>query len=439
MQTQIQCPSCGTPFTTEIHQIVDAQRTPQLKEMLLGGALNVAQCPQCRNVTRLASPIMYHDAEHEMLIVHVPMELNWPMAEQERQIGRMAKAITDSLPPEQFKAYMLQPKTIMTMETFMEQVYATEGITPEMLDRQRKQAQLMQELVTADKLTQMAKIQDHEEIIDETFFAMLQSNLQMLEQNPAPEANNQFIKLTNLQARLFTMTKVGKELEAQQLALTKFQQAVQKQGGLTFDIFIDQLMLNDGNDNVQDAMIKMGYQAIRYELFAEITNRIEKAPTAEAEKLTKLREKLLVAYESIQAETESAIASATETLNAILAAPSVEQGVQEHLPQIDEMFMQFLASQLQAAEQSGDATAMEKLEPVYQAIMAEAQNQLPPEVRLINALAAAENEAQMQEVINQIPPEGRPAIKQMIESVLDRAAAENPELAGKLNQAAQLL
>ncbi|MEM9775950.1 MAG: CpXC domain-containing protein [Chloroflexota bacterium] len=439
MQTQIQCPSCGSPFTTEVHQIVDAQRTPQLKERLLTGALNVAQCPNCSYATRLASPLMYHDSEHEMLIVHVPMELNWPMAEQERQIGRMAKAITEGLPPEQFKAYLLQPKTIMTMETFMEQVYATEGITPEMLDRQRKQAQLLQELVTADKLTQITKIQDNEEIIDETFFAMLQQNLQMLEQNPAPEANNQFIKLTNLQARLFTMTNVGKELEQQQLALNKFQQVVQKQGGLTYDIFIEQLMANSDNEKVQDAMIQMGYQAIRYELFAEITSRIEKAPADEAEKLTALREKLLVSYEAIQAETENALASATETLNAILAAPTIQQGVQQNLAQVDEMFMQFLASQLQAAEQSGDSAAMEKLEPVYQAIMQEAQNQLPPEVRLINALAAAETQEQMQAVIGQIPPEGRPAIKQMIESVIERAAAENPELAGKLNQAAALL
>lgn len=439
MQTQIQCPNCGTPFTTEIHQIVDAQRTPHLKEMLLGGALNVAQCPNCRNATRLASPLMYHDSEHEMLIVHVPMELNWPMAEQERQIGRMAKAITDGLPPEQFRAYLLQPKTIMTMETFMEQVYATEGITREMLDRQRQQAQLMQELVTADKLTQMAKIQDNEELIDETLFGMLQQNLQMLEQNPAPEANKQFIMLTNLQARLFTMTKVGKELEQQRLALSKFQQAVQKQGGLTYDIFIDNLVENSDNEKVQDAMIQMGYQAIRYELFAEITGRIEQAPADEAEKLTNLREKLLVSYEAIQAETESALASATETLNAILSAPDVEQGVQQNLAQIDEMFMQFLASQLQAAEQSGDTAAMQKLEPIYQAIMAEAQNQLPPEVRLINALAATETETQMQEVINQIPPEGRPAIKQMIESVVERATAENPELAGKLQQAVRLL
>ena len=238
MQTQIQCPQCGTPFVAEVQQIIDAQRTPQLKEMLLAGALNVAQCPQCGNTTRLASPIMYHDSEHEMLIVHVPMELGWSMTEQERQIGRMAKAITDSLPPEQFKAYLLQPKTIMTMQTFMEQVYGTEGITPEMINRQKDQAQLMQELVTADKLTQISLIQSKAELIDETFFAMLQSNLQMLEQNPAPEANKQFIKLTNLQARLFTSTEVGKKLEAQQLALGKFQQAVQFiQGGFVLALF----------------------------------------------------------------------------------------------------------------------------------------------------------------------------------------------------------
>ena len=439
MQTQIQCPQCGSPFVAEVQQIVDAQRTPQLKEMLLAGALNVAQCPQCSYTTRLASPIMYHDSEHEMLIVHVPMELGWSMTEQERQIGRMAKSITDSLPPEQFKAYLLQPKTIMTMQTFMEQVYGTEGITPEMINRQKDQAQLMQELVTADKLTQISMIQSKVDLIDETFFAMLQSNLQMLEQNPAPEANNQFIKLTNLQARLLTSTEIGKKLEAQQLALSKFQQAVQKQGGLTYEIFLDHLIENDGNEAVQNSIMQLGHQAIRYELFTLLTDRIEKSPEPEATKLTDLRERLLTVYEQMEAQAKEAMATAKETLDLLLAGTDPNQAIQQNIGRIDEPFMQYLAAQLQAAESENNTALIEKLQPIYAAIMAEAENQLPPEVRLINALVAANDESQMQQVINQIPAEARPEIKQMIGSVIERAAAENPEVAQKLQSALALM
>lgn len=439
MQTQIQCPQCGTPFAAEIQQIIDAQRTPQLKEMLLAGALNVAQCPQCGNTSRLAAPIMYHDSEHEMLIVHVPMEMGWSMTEQERQIGRMAKAITDSLPPEQFKAYLLQPKTIITMQTFMEQVYGTEGITPEMINRQKEQAQLMQELITADKLAQISTIQAKKDLIDETFFAMLQSNLQMLEQNPAPEANKQFITLTNLQARLFTSTETGKKLEAQQLALGKFQQAVQKQGGLTYEIFLDHLIENDGNEAVQSSIMQMGHQAIRYELFTMLTDRIEKSSGTEAENLTNLRERLLTVYEQMEAQAKEAMATAKETLDMLMAAPDPKQAVQQNVGRIDEPFMQFLAAQLQAAESENNTALIEKLQPIYTAIMAEAENQMPPEVRLINALVAANDDSQMQQVIAQIPAEAKPEIKQMIGSVIERAAAENPEVAQKLQNALALM
>ena len=70
--------------------------------------------------------------------------------------------------------------------------------------------------------------------------------------------------------------------------------------------------------------------------------------------------------------------------------------------------MQFLAAQLQAAESEGNSARIEQLQPIYAAIMAEAENQMPPEVRLINALVATDDEAQMQQVINQIPLEARP-------------------------------
>lgn len=439
MQTQIQCPQCGTPFPAEVHQIVDAQRTPHLKEMLLGGALNVAQCPSCGMATRLASPLLFHDAEHEMLIVHVPMELGWSMQEQEMQIGRMAKAITDSLPPEQFKAYLLQPKTIMTMPTFMEQVYGTEGITPEMIKRQQDQAQLMQQLVTGDRLSQISLINEKEELIDQTFFSMLQQQLQMLEQNPAPEANSQFILLTNLQARLFTMTKAGKELEVQQAALSKFQLAVKNQGGLTYEIFLDHLVANDGNESVQNAIMQMGYQGIQYELFTVLTGRIEAASGDEADMLTDLRDRLLKVYDQLQEQAKEQMEKAGETLSAILAAPSPEQGVQENMGRIDEPFMHFLTAQLEKATQEENQEMMGKLQPIYAMIMSAAENQLPPEVQLINALVSAENEAQMQEVLGQIPPEAHEQVKQMLGSLLERANAENPEMAAKIQQAMALI
>mgnify|MGYP003380721901 FL=1 len=45
MQTQISCPNCGTPYVADIYQVIDVDREPQLKEMLLSVQLNMAVCP----------------------------------------------------------------------------------------------------------------------------------------------------------------------------------------------------------------------------------------------------------------------------------------------------------------------------------------------------------------------------------------------------------
>ena len=98
MQTQLNCPNCRSPFQAQIFNIVDAQRTPELKQMLLSGGLNVATCPNCGNSSQLAVPMDYHDATHQLFMVYVPMELNLPMTEQERLVGQMTKAITEGIP-----------------------------------------------------------------------------------------------------------------------------------------------------------------------------------------------------------------------------------------------------------------------------------------------------------------------------------------------------
>ena len=52
MQTQLTCPACQTPFMGEVFQIVDVGLQPEMKQMLLTGALNVVQCPACGTATR---------------------------------------------------------------------------------------------------------------------------------------------------------------------------------------------------------------------------------------------------------------------------------------------------------------------------------------------------------------------------------------------------
>ncbi|MGH2538864.1 MAG: CpXC domain-containing protein, partial [Candidatus Promineifilaceae bacterium] len=112
MQTQITCPRCGTTYQGEVFQIIDVGLQPPLKQALLGGYLNIAQCPNCRAVTQVAAPLLYHDPEHELFLVYLPMELSMSKNDQERLIGQLVQRAMDQLPAEQRRGYMLQPKTV---------------------------------------------------------------------------------------------------------------------------------------------------------------------------------------------------------------------------------------------------------------------------------------------------------------------------------------
>ena len=439
MQTQITCPTCGAPFQAELYQLIDAQKTPQLKEMLLAGALNVANCPACGNSSQIASPLLYHDSEHELLMAYVPMELNMPMQQQEQMIGQMAKAITDSLPPEQFKAYLLQPQTIMTYQTFMEKVLETEGVTPEMIQHQKDQTELLKKLIGADRLTTLSLIQENESLIDDGFFAILASNLQMLEQNPSPAANQQFLTLTNLQAKLFTMTETGKRLEIEQGRVRQFQKDVNDAGGLTFDLFIDALLANSDNENVQNNIIQMGRQGIRYELFSRITERMEAASGAEKAALEGLREKLLVIYEALQEEAKGLLQEAENTLDVLLHAQDLNRALQQNISRIDEGFMHYLSAEMQAAQNRGDSNRQEALLKVYNGIMAAAESQMPPEVRILNALVQTDSVAEQQQLLAQIPAEGKEQFKALVKQMINQVAAEQPEMAERLKKVDALL
>ncbi|HIP73301.1 MAG TPA: hypothetical protein EYH05_18115, partial [Anaerolineae bacterium] len=118
MYTQITCPNCGTPYTAEVHQIIDAQQTPHLKQQLLQGQFNMAVCPQCGAGGQMTTLLAYHDLEHELFMIYLPQELNIDEAQREEAIGKITREITESLPQERRKYYLFQPQIILSMKTF---------------------------------------------------------------------------------------------------------------------------------------------------------------------------------------------------------------------------------------------------------------------------------------------------------------------------------
>ena len=85
-QTQNRCPNCSNPIQAQIMQLVDVGQDPSAKARLLSGSLNHVQCGVCGYQGQVATPMVYHDPEKELLLTFIPIEINMPKDEQEGAI-----------------------------------------------------------------------------------------------------------------------------------------------------------------------------------------------------------------------------------------------------------------------------------------------------------------------------------------------------------------
>ncbi|MCF6277753.1 MAG: CpXC domain-containing protein, partial [Anaerolineales bacterium] len=148
-QQQIACPQCKQPVMVNVEQLFDVTSDPGAKQRLLGGVSNFARCQVCHYEGPLATPIIYHDADKELLLTYFPPELAIPVNEQERIVGPLITQITNKLPPEKRKGYLLNPQTFFTYQSMMERILGADGITPEMIKAQQERVTLIEKLLSA--------------------------------------------------------------------------------------------------------------------------------------------------------------------------------------------------------------------------------------------------------------------------------------------------
>jgi len=84
------CP-CGTAFSGVTYEYVNVAQDPQLRYIILSGALNVSTCPNCGRRAAVSSPFIYSDPEHNLLAyVHprsdAPEEARMLVLEQLRSV-----------------------------------------------------------------------------------------------------------------------------------------------------------------------------------------------------------------------------------------------------------------------------------------------------------------------------------------------------------------
>ena len=205
-RTTTKCPRCRQPVAADVEQLFDLNSDPKAKQRFLSGNFNLVHCQNCGYEGSLATPLVYHDPDKELLLTYFPPELGLPVNEQEKMIGPMINQVLNRLPPERRKAYLLRPQTMLTQQQMIERVLETDGITKEMLQAQQQRLNLLQRLFSTAPEGRAEIIKQEEALIDESFFSMLS---RLIEASMAQGDQQSGRALSALQKELLSTTKVG--------------------------------------------------------------------------------------------------------------------------------------------------------------------------------------------------------------------------------------
>jgi hypothetical protein len=382
----VTCPSCRQRFTTQIATFIDAAGSPEAKAMLLSGQLNVAVCPQCGHAGMLASPLLYHDADKELLFTFVPSELGASEMEQQRMFGEQISRIIAALPAERRKAYLLQPRSFLRLEAMIEAILEADGITREMLDAQRARVGLLERLLrTPGEDVRRSIAQENDQQIDYEFFQLLSLNLEMAQDAGQARAGQQ---LMDLRAELLQWTTQGKELGDREDAIRSLGQEVTRE-----ELLAKLVAASLAGEAVKiETMVALARPVIDYAFYQQLAGRIEvlerQGRTEDALRLGSLRQAVLKQTAEIDAQVQQATEEAAKFLRLLIASDEPETILRANPDRVDNLFLNVLMASLDAAERAGQSEAVGRLGRARDAIMQIIQESQPPEIQLINELLA---------------------------------------------------
>lgn len=425
-QTQIACPRCRQMIAANVEQLFDVTQDPQAKQRLLGGISNMARCPHCGYQGRLATPVVYHDNDKELLLTFFPPELNVPLNEQEKIVGPLIKQVTERLPAEKRKGYLLNPTPNLTYESMIQTILSKDGITPEMLKEQQDRVALIERLLQAssnDVRSEMIK--QNLNLFDEQFFALFSRIAQSAGgsgQEPVARA------MVELQKQLLEETDFGRELKESVGELEAATKALQDAGqGLTREKLLE-LALESPNDARLRGYVSLARGGMDYQFFQLLSEKIEKASGEEKTKLESVRDKLLDFTNEVDRQLEARYKQAQEFVESLLAEEDVVRAVQENLDRFTQDSVDVVNQMLRQASERNDYTRMGKLQKMVE-VLREAST--PPEVAFIEQLLDAPDDAALENMLsensNLVNDQFMEALIGLVAQVDQAAEQGNPE------------
>ncbi len=395
-QQQISCPQCRRPILANIELVFDVSSDPGAKQRLMGGVSNVAQCQTCGFQGQVPTPIIYHDNEKELLLTFFPPQLAMPVNEQERIVGPQIKRITDSLPPEQRKGYLLNPQTFFTYESMIERILGADGITPEMIKAQKDRITIIEKLLTAkDDDARKTLIKGDQNLFDEEFFGLFGQLAQAAMAQGQGETGEQMKAVEKL---LLEETEYGQDIMSTMQEMQAAEQSLKEVGNnLTREKLLE-LILDAPNEKHEQALVSMARQGLDYEFFQLLTEKADAESDAEKRaQLEATRDRILKVTNEIDKQMEVHLQQAQAFLQSLLEQEDITAATQANIQNFNQGVVQILEGMLQKATEEEDAELLSKLQKVV-AVLQQASGPLP-EYEFIEKLISAENDAALEKII----------------------------------------
>ena len=432
--TALNCPDCRTQFTAPVQQMIDAQEDPEAKSRLLSGQLNAIVCPHCGFRGVLNTPFFYHDSELELALVYMPLEVGATDRERQKAIGDLTNRLMQRLPSEARKGYLLQPRTYLTVENLIDALLEEDHETRELVEAQRRKLELfeqLRELDPEDNLAVAEFIGANDEEIDETFFQMLDVIINLSQdQADAPALT----RLTQHRANLLEKSSTGKILKAQSKAVEALT------ANPTRDTLIEELVSAEDRQ-VRQALVTVGRQLLDYAFFQALTARIESsADEEEKQRLVDLRHEVQEIRDDVDKIAAAVLEDRAQLLRNLMLEDNPREMLLQHLPEIDQVFLGLLVSNVQQAESEGRNDVARRLRGIGDAAIQLVQEFAPPEIKVINQLVAAENDEQVRQLLEQERDYLDQAFLDLVEdAAADLERTQRPEGAARLRYAAEYM
>lgn len=415
MIARVTCPSCQNQFQTPVEQILDVRDDPSAKMRVLNGLLNIAACPHCQAQGALNLPFLYHDPEKELALIYMPMEAGRDDLERQQAIGRLTSTVINGLPPEQRRGYLLQPQVFLTMENIANRILEADGITPEMVEERKAKADLLGRMLdaTSDEVLE-AIVKENDARIDDDLFGMLAMNLEMAQAIGQAAAVQRLLAVHD---KLMELSSAGQAIRAR----TETVEALRAEP--TREKLLD-LLVKAPDEEAREMLILYGRPLLDYPFFQLLTAQIEAASAkAEKERLTALRKEILDTRDRLDDQARAVFEERAGLLRDLLLSDDPEKLARQRAMELDQAFSTVLTTSLEDAKAEGNQEMAKSLEGIWHLVLKLMEETLPPEVRFVNRLMNAEDEAEIDRMLQ----ENRRMVTQRLADWLERIASRIQE------------